>query len=427
MSNSPLRTRSTFKPYSALFTPIDNGVVGSSSALESWRLYTWMLDQKNPVIPGTNHRPVGICRHLKVYPENVVDSVSYVASNGHFVVMQGFGDAVLASGPATGNASFVGWSNLVGEFSATGLFANLCIDAFNKQITQVPAAFSLFNSVYELKDFKPLIKSLSRIPSLLKNGELVKQIGKPVKSKTDKRKLPIKVAKSGVDTFLSWNLQWAPFIGDLETLSKLTNTLSKKLNFLRKTKGKEVTIRYSKPDCYTHPQLGQVVLVTNDAPADSYERIVLRSYTADFNSTWRLKHNLQELDDAWSGFKATLALIGANNPARIVWNAIPFSFMVDWVAPLGKWLDRTAVQPFTGQWDISDVSCSIKEHMIFDYYFTGRFGGTSGLVLSVVVDKYHRFDGLPVTLGALEFSNLSDTQQKLFLSIPSSKVLGRAL
>jgi hypothetical protein len=316
---------------------------------------------------------------------------------------------------------FPGWMELLGEFSATPAYQNLCLSAFNKQIQQVPTTVSLANFLYELKDFKEIAKSLSKVPSLLKNGALTQQVSKPA---LKPRQLPKRVAKSGVDTFLSWNFAWAPFIGDLQALSKVGENVYKRLNYLRSIRGKDTTIRYSVPDAYQHPMLGQTLWTYDNGPTGAgVERVVLQAYHCTFVSTWRLNHNLKELDDAWSSFRATLASLGLNNPVKVVWNAIPFSFLLDWVGPVGKWLDRAAVQPFTGQWDISDVTSSVHEEFTFAMNLQQYVSGTNGTILTVKVDKYTRLDGLPLTLGAFDFSQLTDTQQKLALSIPLSRIL----
>jgi len=295
----------------------------------------------------------------------------------------------------------------------------LCVQAFNKQITQVPAKISLLNFLFELKDFKELGKSLSKIPKLLKDDSLARHINLVTKHK---KSLPKVVAKSGVDTFLSWNFQWAPFIGDLQTLTKVGENAYKRLDFLRKTNKSSTTIHFEKDDCYTHPNVGQDVLTLSFGA--SRHHYILRSYECKFTSTWRLYHNLADVNDALSGLRSVYATLGLNNPAKAVWNAIPFSFMLDWVGPFGSWLERAAVQPFTGDWIISEVTSSVHERYLIDFIVENFYGPiTNNLMQTVVVDRYTRLDGLPFTLGAFDFSQLTDTQQKLALAIPLSKVL----
>jgi hypothetical protein len=403
----------------------NNGVYVGQGLASGWRKYHWMADQINRVDPHTQRRPAGLCQHLKVDTEYDATELVFVDHPAGTLVRwvnwidanYDGGGGLSPTGSAT-NPNDPGYSNLAGDFRSTATYANLCLEALNKQITQVPPEISLINFFVEFKDFKPLVKSLRQIPRALKNGDLVQQVSKPA---LNKRQLPKKVAKSGVDSFLSWNFQWAPLIGDLRTLTKIGDSTAKRLGFLVKTKNKPTVIRFSKPDCYSHPDLGAIVFSDNGYPIR--KNYVLKTYTCDFTSSWVLLHNLNEINEAWASLKATFASLGINNPVKAAWNAIPFSFLLDWVGPFGKWLDRAAVQPFTGQWDISEVSSSVHEVYTIDFEVLDFIENTTYLAQTVKVDKYSRLDGLPFTLGAVDFSQLTDTQQKLALSIPLSKVL----
>jgi len=389
-----------------------------------------MADQINPRKDGTSgRRPPGFCQHLKIDTTYVRDSYTYWTGT-QFDTIINWVDAN-ASGAygqsPTGsptNPNDHGWSNLFGDFMSTSTYQNLCLQAFLKQSQQIPPKVSLINFLVELKDFRGLAKGLSKVPKHVRDGSLAREVNAPIARKGIRR-LPKKLAKSGVDSFLSWNFQWAPFIGDLQTLSKIGESTANRLNYLRQIKGKEVTVRYDRKDCYVHPQLGQSLL--SFGFGGSQHHYMLRDYQCDFVSTWRLLQNLQELQDAWSGFKATCAALGLNNPVKAAWNAIPFSFMLDWIAPVGDWLEKAAVQPFTGQWDIYDVTSSVHEVAVIDLYSDITLAGqhTHDLMHTVVVDRYTRLPGLPFTLGAVDFSQLTDTQKQLAFAIPLSKVLAK--
>jgi hypothetical protein len=385
-----------------------------------------MTDRKNGfvLIRGTDksRRETGPCLHFKVTAKDMLGSTSYNFQGGTIVMtnhaLQLLGllrpyDSVL------NESGFHGWIDLTHSFQSTAAYKNLCLEAFMKQSAQVPNKTSAINFAIELAELKPIFKNLGKIPKLIREDKLVQQIGKPA---LIKRKLPKKVAKAGVDTFLGWNFGWAPFIGDLRTFVTTMDDVAKRINYLLKTRGKETVVRFSKKEAYTHPNLGQVVY-TRDDSNDVYQRIVLRNYECKFVSTWRLFHNLEGLDDAWAGLRAAFAHLGVNNPLKIVWNAIPFSFLVDWVYPVSTWLEKAAIQPFFGQWDVYDVNSSVHEVFVYDFLFTGKHGGTNGTEFTVVVDRYSRLNGLPFTLGAFDLSQLTDTQQKLAFSIPLSRIL----
>jgi hypothetical protein len=67
--------------------------------------------------------------------------------------------------------------------------------------------------------------------------------------------------------------------------------------------------------------------------------------------------------------KALSAAGGFNSPARVIWNAIPYSFIVDWFFHVGKLLDSLSIQPFGGEYTVSNINYSIKLEAAFDVYF----------------------------------------------------------
>lgn len=400
-------------------------VGNSNQHLRDWWLqYHYMLDQINPSNKDTKRRDPGVCQHLKVDTMFYNPVLSYWDGHHQQTVVNWladnyyYGNGLSPSGRGVTYPIDKGYSNLIAPFETTDTYRNLCITAFTKQSTQVPAKISLLNFLFELKDFKELGKSLSKIPKVLKDGSLARHVNLVSKHK---KSLPKVAAKSGVDTFLSWNFQWAPFIGDLQTLTKIGDNAYKRLDYLRKTAGKEVTVHFEKEDCYAHPQLGQTVY-RNDW-GDSAQYYVLSAYECKFVSTWRLRQNLSGLNDALSGLRAVYATLGLNNPLKAAWNAIPFSFMLDWVGPFGQWLEKAAAQPFSGDWEISNVTSSVHEVYTIEFYQLNKPDSKVTLMQTVQIDRFTRLDGLPLSLGAFDFSQLTDTQQKLALAIPLARVL----
>lgn len=424
----PVRIRDSINMHPVTSYGYRDGTLTSSHTQDWWTDYFWMLDQINPVDKKKKRRVPGVCQHLKVNTVFARDQLTYLQYDGGAVhtitgvnwLAENYagGNGQSPAGSSATRPNDKGFSNLVAPIQSTPTYQNLVVSAFNKQITQVPAKISLLNFLFELKDFKELGKSLSKIPGHLKRGTLGQQTNLITKHK---RSLPKVAAKGGVDTFLSWNFQWAPFISDLQTLTKIGDTAYKRLDYLRKTAGKEVTVRYEVDDCYNHPDVGKDVYHLYFGGSEQY--YVLRSYECKFVSSWRLFHNLKDINDALSGLKSIYASLGLNNPIKAFWNAIPFSFMLDWVGPFGKWLEKAAAQPFTGEWSISEVTSSTHEVYYIDFYNLNNYDQKVTLMQTVKVDRYTRLDGLPITLGAFDFSQLTDTQQKLALAIPLSKVL----
>lgn len=411
-----LPPRTTIFSYHSSDDPIETGF----QTVNYWDHYSSITDRINPVKFGTaGHRAPGPCVHHKCDVRGIIHSTSFVEANGGALVsVKGETELYLQDlypdySPSR-SLTFPGWLNLLSRIEDSPTYANLCVSAFNKQITQVPAKTSIINFGIELLELRPIFKKLGEIPNHIRQGSL----SKAVSGKRISRLTPARIAKSGAKGFLAAEFQWLPFISDIAAFTGTIDAVTKRLNYLRKTKGKEATVRFSSEDCYSRP-LGDI-LVINDG-RNSTETIRLDRYQCDFVSTWKLFQDLEGLDDAWAELRATFAYLGVNNPAKIIWNAIPFSFLVDWVTPVSKWLERAAVQPFYGEWNVYDVTSSLRENYTFSFNSLFKHGGSSGPRFYVDVDNYRRLNYLPLTLGAIDFTQLTDTQQKLAAALVISQ------
>jgi len=439
MSNSSPRYRVDFKQHGTTAISYNNGAVNLSENFQEWDSYHFMSDQVNPMRRGTPRtREPGFCQHLKVDKTYRLTHFVWTAPDGSAIDqsnMAGYYSSWFTSPGGqspTGKASVpedLGYSNMLGDFTKTSRFSNLCLEAWNKFRTQVPTSVSLLNFIYELKDFKELGKSLSKIPKHLRDGDLEKRLIGPVINPRTRRfysagRIGKRTAKAVNDSYLAYQFQWAPFVGDIMKLTQLHDFVARKIDYLRKTKGKEVTIRFVKEDCYIHPQLGSPV--HGFFGGGWYNPFTLTKYQCNFVATAKLFQDLEGLDDAWTELRATSAALGFGNPLKVVWNAIPYSFLLDWVGPFGSWLDKAAVQPFTGRWDVYECTTSAHEVGEIEYSVSRPSGPNSlprTLQERVRVDKYIRLCGLPLTLGAVDFTQLTSDQQKLFLSLGLARVL----
>jgi hypothetical protein len=266
------------------------------------------------------------------------------------------------------------------------IYKELGVAALNEFSTQVPTEVSIANFLFELREIKSLVPKITRSLS--------------------------KTAAGGV---LNFEFGWKPLLSDLRKLYYLTDSVNKRLRFLRSSHGKPVRLGYQR-------------LVEDTNPLETYipqqYRFIYKrtSHRGVFHAHAVLLHELEGLDDAIRVLGAFSAALGLNNPLQIVWNALPYSFVVDWFANIGGLLDRLAIQPFQGRWDVQNVNFSVKETITFEsdahFYPTTGFnarircgGGTASL--------YVRQRGLPV--DALDLfdllHSLSTKQQGLLWAL----------
>lgn len=394
------RTRSTYdgRDYSSYYQVIDpvDGVI--ASGFQNWHYFTqyaeikdWVHKVYNPVTKTWNSSAVD---HKKARVTTYSDVVSFHDDFGRFIHLEG-------RKPYQFNPDHL--FSILGDVPDTTVY-NISNLAWNLFHTQVKNDVSIVNFIWELKDFKELIPNLS-------------------KARRNPKKF-LKAAKEGGkvkavnNTFLQYNFNWAPFIGDLQKMTQTVDRISKRLDFLRKTRNKPVRLHYGNKDIWKNPNIGVDNRVT--PWAHEYVGYYLNGYQADYHASCILIQDLDGLDDAWSNWKAGLASLGVTNPLKIVWNAIPFSFLLDWVWPVSNWLDRFAIQPFTGRWDVMDVTYSLHEYAVIDViqenYFDEGLNPKTKLA-RVNLERYRRRVGLPALLPFIDFSNLTPMEQALFGSL----------
>jgi hypothetical protein len=194
------------------------------------------------------------------------------------------------------------------------------IAAFNKFHDQVPSDVSLLNFLVELKDFKEVFEFFKKKSVRAEVFNKIKHL-KP-------RDVP-RLINSG---YLQGEFGVLPFLGDLVKFTQIGDRVSRRLKYLLETKGKPVQVKFYKagfhnssdhvPREFTNEVYAGLPSYT---PSRVGYQLQLESAQHDFAAHAVLLQNLNGLDNAWSGFRATLSALGFLNPAEVVWNALPFS------------------------------------------------------------------------------------------------------
>jgi len=265
------------------------------------------------------------------------------------------------------------------------------LDALNKFQDQVPTALSLPNSLYELKDIKGLIPKIDR-----------------------------SLSKTASGNFLAFEFGVKPLISDVKAVVGMMDAVDKRIEHLLEVNGRSSNLSFKRViDTSTDITDFSRNLLNPYSSGTWAIRFVRKSAKATFFVTGDLYQDLDDLKDSSARLKALLAAGGFNRPATVIWNAIPYSFVVDWFFSVGKLLDTMAVQPFGGTYDISNVGWSLKREAFWFAYldigdstpYTERFLGT------VTVKGYERHLGYPMTSLFLTDGSLSPKQQVLSLAM----------
>lgn len=216
-------------------------------------------------------------------------------------------------------------------------------------------------------------------------------------------KLEESMSKTVASGYLNYSFGWKPFLSDLQKLGRLSQTVADRLAWLRDTWGKSVRLGYFQEVDYPISERFQKVSGTFYPTCLSAKATLLASGT--------LYHELERLNGIEGTMRGMIAALGLNSPSRVVWERIPYSFVVDWFARTKSITDSFRYQPFTGLWRVSNVCTSMKIHLNIEwrYYEAGVREHSAGFTTG---DFYNRLVGLPVSSQILS-GDLSPTQQLL--------------
>lgn len=238
---------------------------------------------------------------------------------------------------------------------------------FERLMPKVNDGLSLVNFVLELKDLRRMF-DWKTVESLF--GRYVTIRGKEYWQKPKLKKR----IKDASDDYLNYSFGWKPLVGDLEKMVKTLRGLGKRLAYLKNHSGKELVRQGSYtlevpsfPDSIdvgsaSYASCAQVFSYYNTESSSIhgvhsqfYE--YLPRYHASVKFIYRLPYSWDGVMVRIRGF---LDALGVRLDPSIIWNAIPFSFVVDWIISVGDWLRQLSPTDLGMEIVVIDASHSVK-------------------------------------------------------------------
>lgn len=305
-----------------------------------------------------------------------------------------------------------------------------------KTLPYVKTELSSLNSLYELKDFKTMSSlALQTKTNLLKAARSFKILAI---SKSSRMSRSLKyMAKASGENYLSWKFALAPLISDINGLHRALKSYRDKVDNLVRRQLKWQTCHWSfawgeessgtqiktvAPSLLAARKGGPVT----DGVITYYRELM--AYPAEFHfeieyyffySRWELENaRVRGLQDA----------LGFNLNPQIIWNAIPFSFLVDYVIGVNQWLSRFKALQLNPRIGIRRCLWSIKRkrHVILSARWgQGLYHGIP-LIPPVVplggMDEvaYKRSTFIP-SVGSLQTSGLSSSEFSIVSALIATK------
>lgn len=228
------------------------------------------------------------------------------------------------------------------------------------------------------------------------------------------------ITKSASGAFLGWKFGIKPALSDLRSLAGVSNYVARRLAWLRSSYGQTVRVGFTRR-FDIEPQ-GEYLLYQDGSLSGNTVKLKLVNCGGLFRAGGFLTHRLSGLDGISAEALALSAALGTQNPAAILWEAIPFSFVADWFTRVQELVATLNVQPFKGEYKLERVSHSFKTFANFRYVLHkgGSWSSESNTDSdygTLSVERYERYPNLPASSSLLTGETLSPTQQLLALSL----------
>ena len=273
------------------------------------------------------------------------------------------------------------------------------IEAYNGFQDQIPTSVSLPNSIYELKDIKGLIPTIDK-------GSL---------------------SKTAANNFLGYQFGVLPMVSDIKAVIEMSAKVEDRIKHLISINGKTTDLSYNKELVQEEP-FSFFRGISGFGTSEGSDGITFKrqSVRTKLHIGGKLSLDLQDLKDAHSSLKGLLASSGFNHPGRVIWNAIPYSFVVDWFFHVGKIMDNLRIQPFGGRYDAHDFWYSVKSDATYIAIAHTNLESSYPIIGNptlgtVHVKSYDRLPGFPASSLFLTDGSLSPTQQVLGLAMLEQK------
>lgn len=290
----------------------------------------------------------------------------------------------------------------------------------------IKAELSLINSLVELKDFSSLPRTLSNATNLVSRS----LSGGGVRLR--------EILRGGADGYLQAKFNILPLLSDITGLNRALSRTERRINDLVTRAGRpqrrHFAYTWKEFDDRDDESEGYYVLRSGDMPFQQISACHLSRKAVHSPSIFHAEveycYNFTQYQREHAHMLGLLDAVGVNFNPAIIWNALPWSFVVDWVINVSKWLDQFKVQHMEPQINIRRYLWSIKrkrevytwKHSApFDIRVPGFPNGTTLPLPTVFESAYRRsVSGFP-GVSSITSSGLNSNE----FSLGAALVLAR--
>lgn len=220
----------------------------------------------------------------------------------------------------------------------------LVSDSLRRMMPGIKAELSLINSLIELKDFRSYVKLMKNPWERLQ--KLPTSLRTMLKKAWDTGVTLRQASRGAASSLLEWRFAIAPLLSDISGIHAALSRTEKRMNDLVTRAGRPQKrhytvnwIEYQDSD-EAYPEAGRVQSRFVIAPASLYAPSrAVRYEPTIFHAEIEYNYYFTQYQLEHARVLSVLDALGVNCNPAIIWNALPWSFVVDWVVGVGRWFD----------------------------------------------------------------------------------------
>jgi hypothetical protein len=286
--------------------------------------------------------------------------------------------------------------------------------ALNAMLPGIRPDLSLINSLIELKDFKTLPKTIRLIANLprklFRSGQTLRRF-----------------FHAGADGYLQLKFNLFTVLADISGVYSALNKLERRVNGLLTREGRSQTRHFTlsaQEFTDVDESSGMQSLARFVKPNPQTGIILTRRVThapTVFHAEIEYNYNYTQYQRQHAALLGLLDSFGVNLNPSIIWNAIPWSFVVDWVFGVSRYLDQFKLSNMEPQLNIRRFLFSTKRQRSItvtqqcvsnSVVYPLLLNGDRYPLPTVYESSYRRDVGMP-TISSIQLSGLTLSEVSL--------------
>lgn len=212
---------------------------------------------------------------------------------------------------------------------------------------------------------------------------------------------------------LNYNFGWKPFISDLMNALDALSTLNERLEDFVQKAGKDISAQKGSKDIEHTHETSWVLPFNSD-----WKLSEIVSGTERLRSTFRFSYDLPRIPGNSMYWRAVLDSLGFKLAPSVIWQKLPFSFIVDWMVNLTAYL-----QAHEDSWIQPEIflqeTCSTSRYTVSAEWYLERttLAHEKFFLATGEMQLFQRINRMPTHISGLSYGDLDADKIRLLVSL----------